>query len=172
MFTRIALSTLLAAALGLVAAPAGADCPHRGNPNHKHCDSGGDPPAVPNPAIVYQIGESDIKRSIAIVNADGSNEIIFESTAEVSYRTPSWSRDGNSILLAATCPLGWGIYRVSFDRTVLDTPPSVACPDLELITSSPAPSFLNNSQPMESPDESMIAYAGDGPPNGSGGWGT
>ena len=164
-----ALAAALGLALGLAAAPAMADpVDDFGCHTHKDCDTGGDPPTVPNPAIVYQITLSDIKRSIAIANDDGSNEIIFESNSGVSYRTPTWSRDGNSILLAATCPLGYGIYRVSFDRTALATPPSVACPDLELITTFPAPSFLNNSQPMESLDESMIAYSGDGPPNGSG----
>ena len=121
-----------------------------------------DPPTVPNPAIVYQS-----QASIVVADIDGSNEIAFESNAEASYRTPSWSRDGNSILFAATCPQGWGIYRVSFDREALDPPPSVICADLELITTWPAPSSLNGSQPMESPDGTMIAYAGGGVANGS-----
>ena len=109
--------------LGLMSAPAVAhDCARHNEPSHKHC--GSDPPTVsnPNPAIVYQIVESDIKGSIAVVDADGSNEIIFASSAGVAYRTPTWSRDGNSILLAATCPQGYRIYRVSIDRGALDIP--------------------------------------------------
>lgn len=38
---QVLIAATLGLALGLMAAPAGADCPHKGNPDHKHCDGGG-----------------------------------------------------------------------------------------------------------------------------------
>ena len=55
-------STVLAAALALMPGPASADCPHKGNPDHKHCDTGGGGgggDGGPTTDVLYQVDVAD-----------------------------------------------------------------------------------------------------------------
>ena len=125
-------STMLAAALGLalglMAAPAGADCPHRDNPDHKHCDGGdggdgGKPPkdsGPANPAIAFSTGHTWPIYEIKVMDADGGNQTSVLDGGLASVREPSWSPDGRFLAFFAFqsilgCPDGPGLGLVELD---------------------------------------------------------
>jgi hypothetical protein len=71
----------------------------------------GKPPATPiDPAIVYVTNGS-----LAIANADGTNQKIILSNAGAN--APSWSPDGTKIIFASNSPSGPGIYQLSINRS-------------------------------------------------------
>lgn len=159
------ISTLLAAALGLMAAPASADCPHKDNPNHKHCDSGGKPPkdsGPANPVIAFNTGNIFAIYEIRVMDADGGNQtlVLGDVGGGSLIRGPVWSPDGRFLAYFASgstlgCPEGPGVGLVELidpDTNEWSAPIQLVCKTHGTAT----PGF----SPVQTGDQYTLAYFG------------
>ncbi len=104
------VSTVLAATLGLVAAPAGAhDCARHAKQGHKHCDGGGDPPAAVDPIVVFRI-QGDVDR-LAVADLDGNYAVVLRSE-QFAVIKPKWMPNGRDIVFASYWGGVEGYYRL------------------------------------------------------------
>ncbi len=104
-------STILATVLALAAAPASAHCPHNGNENHKHCDTGGGggggggDTSLANPAIAFVNSGlfTSGQMPLMVMDADGSSQtVVLDSPGGGFISSPSWSPDGKFLALSAS----------------------------------------------------------------------
>ena len=161
--TSTVLAAALGLALGLMAAPAGADCPHNDNPNHKHCGGGGKPPKDSGPAspvIAFTTGHTFPIYEIKVMDADGGNQTVVLHGGLARTDQPSWSPDGRFLAFfgfqsIVGCPEGPGVGLVELinpDTNEWSAPIPLVCNNHGTAT----PAF----GPVQTGDTYTLAYFG------------